>query len=114
MTLRARLEHCGTSVIFARPAALLLKALGATSFTSFVRPPSRGPAGDHVHASDHHGHRDDHLPPGDGSINWREITGGLEQIGFDGWIMLELSCPNGSSLESHFAHAMGQTARVLA
>jgi sugar phosphate isomerase/epimerase len=69
---------------------------------------------EHVHASDHHGHRDDHLPPGDGSINWLEIAGGLEQIGFDGWIMLELSCPNGSSLESHFAHAMGQTARVLA
>jgi sugar phosphate isomerase/epimerase len=68
----------------------------------------------HVHASDHHGHGDDHLAPGDGSLDWREIVGDLGQIGFDGWIMLELSCPNCMSLEDHFAHAMGRAALVLA
>jgi sugar phosphate isomerase/epimerase len=49
----------------------------------------------HVHANDHHGHHDDHLPPGEGLIDWRHIRGTLAAVGFDGWIVLELSCPTG-------------------
>ena len=46
----------------------------------------------HVHAHDNHGHRDDHLPPGEGRIDWREIGRTLAAVNFDGWIMLELMC----------------------
>ena len=49
----------------------------------------------HVHASDNHGTRDDHLPPGDGGIDWAHIRRTLAAAGFDGWIMLELSCRDG-------------------
>jgi len=47
----------------------------------------------HVHAHDNHGQFDDHLPPGDGQIDWREIASTLEQANYRGWIMLELQCP---------------------
>jgi len=47
----------------------------------------------HVHANDHRGQFDDHLPPGDGVIDWRHIRATLEHLGFSGWIVLELSCP---------------------
>jgi sugar phosphate isomerase/epimerase len=52
-----------------------------------------GPRVAHVHAHDNHGHWDDHLPPGDGRINWAEVRHTLEDIGFTGTIMLELACP---------------------
>jgi sugar phosphate isomerase/epimerase len=54
-----------------------------------------GPRLAHVHAHDNHGHRDDHLPPGDGVIDWAEIARTLVEAGFDGWLMLELACPSG-------------------
>jgi sugar phosphate isomerase/epimerase len=47
----------------------------------------------HVHASDNHGQFDDHLPPGEGIIDWREVMGSLDDAGFMGWMMLELRCP---------------------
>jgi sugar phosphate isomerase/epimerase len=47
----------------------------------------------HVHASDNRGDRDDHLPPGDGQIDWREIARTLRAADYTGWIMLELACP---------------------
>ena len=49
----------------------------------------------HVHANDNRGQFDDHLPPGDGAIDWRHIRETLVGVGFDGWIVLELSCPVG-------------------
>ncbi len=55
-----------------------------------------GLAGDrlvHVHANDHRGRFDDHLPPGEGIIDWRHIRETLASVGFDGWIVLELACP---------------------
>lgn len=45
----------------------------------------------HVHASDHRGQADDHLCPGDGIIDWSHIRQSLAGIGFDGWVVLELS-----------------------
>jgi sugar phosphate isomerase/epimerase len=44
----------------------------------------------HVHASDNRGERDDHLPPGDGTIDWADITRTLQAVDYSGWIMLEL------------------------
>lgn len=65
----------------------------------------------HVHANDHHGRFDDHLPPGEGSIDWREIRDGLVRVGFDGWIVLELACPN-RPLPGYFDAAL-RRARAL-
>ena len=48
----------------------------------------------HVHASDNHGTRDDHKPPGDGQIDWAEIARTLAAVHFGGWIMLELHGPD--------------------
>ncbi len=65
----------------------------------------------HVHANDHHGQRDDHLPPGDGITDWAHIRDTLSAVGFDGWIVLELSCPGGP-LSEFMAGAL-RRARVL-
>jgi sugar phosphate isomerase/epimerase len=66
----------------------------------------------HVHANDNHGTRDDHLPPGDGQIDWREIAGTLRDAQFDGWIMLELRCHQGDAAE-YFRHALEQSVRLF-
>ncbi|HEU5360170.1 MAG TPA: sugar phosphate isomerase/epimerase family protein [Candidatus Deferrimicrobiaceae bacterium] len=44
----------------------------------------------HVHASDNHGDRDDHLVPGRGTIPWKEVFAELEAIGFPGPFIVEL------------------------
>lgn len=49
----------------------------------------------HVHANDHRGQFDDHLPPGEGIIDWWHVRETLLRVGFDGWIVLELACPTG-------------------
>ena len=59
-----------------------------------------------------HGHRDDHLPPGDGNLDWADIAGSLKAIAFSGWIMLELRCP-GPSPADDFRRAFAQASRLL-
>jgi hypothetical protein len=59
----------------------------------------------HVHASDNHGHRDDHLPPGLGTIDWTAIASSLRAAHFDGWIMLELSCPPVDPIDTYLREA---------
>lgn len=66
----------------------------------------------HVHASDNHGHFDDHLAPGDGTIDWNEIGQDLRTLDYQGSIMLELKCPTGS-LAGHFARASARARAVL-
>ncbi|ADH85924.1 sugar phosphate isomerase/epimerase family protein [Desulfurivibrio alkaliphilus] len=44
-----------------------------------------------IHASDNHGHYDDHLPPGQGGIDWLPLLGHLQRMGFAGGIILELN-----------------------
>jgi sugar phosphate isomerase/epimerase len=46
----------------------------------------------HVHAADHFGREDDHLAPGDGTIDWAHIGASLQKIRYLGWLMLELRC----------------------
>jgi len=53
-----------------------------------------GPRIVHVHATDHFGQYDDHLPPGDGTIDWLAIGASLRALRYDGWLMLELRCPD--------------------
>ena len=66
----------------------------------------------HVHASDNHGHYDDHLPPGDGDLDWPAIVRSLQDCAFAGWIMLELKCPQGT-LSDYFTRALTQATRLL-
>lgn len=44
----------------------------------------------HVHASDNHGERDEHLVPGRGRIPWEEAFADLRDIGFPGPFTVEL------------------------
>lgn len=44
-----------------------------------------------MHATDNHGHRDDHLPPGDGQIDWHRLLRQMARIGFHGAIILEVA-----------------------
>ncbi len=43
-----------------------------------------------VHASDNNGQRDDHLPPGEGKINWAALLEQLWELHFSGAIMIEI------------------------
>ncbi len=66
----------------------------------------------HVHASDNRGTYDDHLPPGEGRLDWRHISDTLRAAAFSGWIMLELKCPTGD-LTSYFTSALRQAEVLL-
>lgn len=43
----------------------------------------------HVHVSDNHGDSDQHLPIGEGSIDWEESIEALKAMNFNGWIVIE-------------------------
>jgi sugar phosphate isomerase/epimerase len=45
----------------------------------------------HLQASDNRGHTDDHLPPGDGVIDWTRVHATLERVGYAGVFMLEVT-----------------------
>lgn len=66
----------------------------------------------HVHANDNRGQFDDHLTPGDGSIDWPHIRETLARAEFDGWIVLELSSPDGPAPE-HIATALHRVRDLL-
>lgn len=44
-----------------------------------------------IHANDNRGTGDDHLPPGQGKIDWHDTLDKLNTIGFNGGFILELS-----------------------
>ena len=44
-----------------------------------------------IHAHDNGGAHDDHLPPGDGKIDWRALLRQLIQINFHGALILEMA-----------------------
>jgi sugar phosphate isomerase/epimerase len=57
-------------------------------------------AATHVH--DNHGARDEHLPPGEGTIDWPAAVMGLLKVGYDGLLMIECAAggaPTGPLLE---------------
>lgn len=58
-----------------------------------------------VHANDNRGNRDDHLPPGDGDIDWQWVLRELRQHHFNGTLILELSSRDGESVESMLERA---------
>jgi sugar phosphate isomerase/epimerase len=67
----------------------------------------------HVHAHDNRGTWDDHLPPGLGAIDWADIARSLREVQFDGWIMLELACPDSQSLDTYLRDARDRTSALL-
>jgi sugar phosphate isomerase/epimerase len=66
----------------------------------------------HVHVHDNRGQWDDHLPPGDGSIDWAGVAGSLRDVDYDGWLMLELGCPSGDR-PAYFARAVGRARELF-
>jgi sugar phosphate isomerase/epimerase len=44
-----------------------------------------------IHASDNHGRYDDHLPPGQGAIDWPHVLQLLRDNGFHGSLMMEIA-----------------------
>jgi len=44
-----------------------------------------------VHASDNRGNYDDHLPPGDGNINWGSLVDHLYELHFNGTFIMEVN-----------------------
>ena len=63
-------------------------ALGGTLLDSIAANAGRVA---HVQASDNRGHTDDHLPPGQGILNWPAVNAALEAAGFTGVFMLEVN-----------------------
>jgi sugar phosphate isomerase/epimerase len=43
----------------------------------------------HVHVSDNEGVQDQHLPIGEGTVDWKSVIGALKKSGFDGWVVVE-------------------------
>ncbi len=44
-----------------------------------------------THISDNFGQKDDHLPPGDGEIEWRSVLRSLDRIRYSGTLLLEVA-----------------------
>jgi sugar phosphate isomerase/epimerase len=53
----------------------------------------------HVHLHDNHGVSDEHLIPGEGTIDWPRVVRTLGEIGFDGTAILELHPVGASPME---------------
>ena len=45
----------------------------------------------HLHLADNFGEKDDHLPPGDGAINWELVISKLHQFDFNGFAAVEIN-----------------------
>jgi sugar phosphate isomerase/epimerase len=44
-----------------------------------------------LHTNDNNGQRDDHLPPGEGQIDWRSLIDQLKRLRFQGSLILEIA-----------------------
>lgn len=62
-----------------------------------------------VHANDNRGDRDEHLPPGEGHIDWPWLLSELDRCRFDGTLILELSSRENESVSEMLTRA--RTAR---
>ncbi len=52
----------------------------------------------HLHVSDNHGKRDEHLPVGQGSLDFTAAAAALRTAGYDGTVTLEIFDPDRSAL----------------
>ncbi|MGJ8643013.1 MAG: sugar phosphate isomerase/epimerase family protein [Luteolibacter sp.] len=58
-----------------------------------------------VHVNDNRGDRDDHLPPGEGHIDWPWLIGELKRQNFNGTLILELSSYENESVADMLGRA---------
>lgn len=64
----------------------------------------------HLHIHDNFGEKDDHLPVGSGSLDFKAFTGALDEVGYDGLYMMELfhcDTENLKTSRDHLLKAMG-------
>lgn len=63
----------------------------------------------HVHLHDNRGQSDEHLPLGEGSLDWKRCLSALSGAGFSGTVVLEIPDPEGlrSSVELVAPHGAG-------
>jgi sugar phosphate isomerase/epimerase len=65
----------------------------------------------HVQASDNRGTFDDHLPPGDGVVDWSRFLSALEELDYGGVFLLEVN--GDGDIEAHVRRAAAAARRVL-
>jgi sugar phosphate isomerase/epimerase len=53
-----------------------------------------------VHAHDNRGRTDDHLVPFEGSIDWPAAMTGLQKVGYEGLVMIEVRAGGGTTTET--------------
>ena len=58
-----------------------------------------------IHVNDNNGDGDDHLPPGEGSIDWRQVLEQLNNNNFRGALILELSGRHGDDFDTAMQEA---------
>ena len=83
-------------------------SLGGFLFEALARFGSRVV---HLQVSDNRGSTDDHLPPGDGVIDWPRFRAALEGAGYGGVFMLEVS--GNGDIATHIRRAVSGARRVL-
>jgi sugar phosphate isomerase/epimerase len=66
-----------------------------------------GPELTMIHAADNRGINDDHLPPGKGGIDWRQLFRLLRAVDFQGIFIVELAGDTGADPETTLAEALG-------
>lgn len=65
-----------------------------------------------THLQDNHGTRDEHLPPGDGLIDWDEVALALRETGYEGCLMLELTDHPGDARAPHLREEIARGAAM--
>jgi sugar phosphate isomerase/epimerase len=63
-----------------------------------------------LHLNDNHGAYDDHLPPGEGAIDWPAVIAGLRQAAYAGVLMLEVA---GRADDAALWHGVRRSAAYL-
>ncbi|MFO7496645.1 MAG: sugar phosphate isomerase/epimerase [Desulfobacterales bacterium] len=58
----------------------------------------------HLHISDNHGRRDEHLPVGKGSLDFRAVAKALAKVGYNGTVTLEVFDPDRNALRRSREH----------
>ncbi len=68
----------------------------------------------HIHLSDNHGKRDDHLPPGEGKINFPAVLRDLYQYGYvEYWLLEVLKVPGSKGLYSDCREIFSRFEKLL-
>lgn len=70
-----------------------------------------------THVQDNEGYSDQHMAPGDGSIDWDDVAAALREVGYEGCLMLELTDHPSEDRVPHIQQELrgaAETARTLA